>query len=90
MSEQARKFSATLVVAVNSLTDWEALQPSVEALARRHLTYGVELDHYEMVGTALQTALNRVGASADVCAAWRRVYGLLSEHMIATAYPQTT
>ncbi|MEM6323962.1 MAG: globin domain-containing protein [Pseudomonadota bacterium] len=88
MSEMARKFSATLVIAINSLNDWEALRPVIEALARRHLSYGVQLDHYALVRRALMASLERISATHAEVAVWARVYDHLAEHMIATAYPE--
>lgn len=87
MTDQSRKFAATLAVAVNSLADWEALRPIVEALARRHLTYGVKPEHYETVGHALITTLQNYGARDRDIVVWEKVYGMLSDHMKATAYP---
>lgn len=87
MTDQSRKFAATLAVAVNSLADWDGLRPIVEALARRHLTYGVKSEHYEVVGHALITTLRNFGANAEDIVVWEKVYGLLSNHMKATAYP---
>lgn len=87
MSDQAQKFAATLVVAINSLTDWDALRPVVEALARRHLSYGVEAEHYAQVGDALMATLRKFDAQPEELLVWGRVYKKLSSHMIATAYP---
>ena len=87
MTDQARKFSATLVVAVNSLSNWKALQPIIEALARRHLTYGVTMEHYDVVGKALVETLRKLGTSSADIAIWTKVYALLADHMKATAYP---
>ncbi|MEO9895758.1 MAG: globin domain-containing protein [Paracoccaceae bacterium] len=87
ISDQERKFAATLVVIVSSITNWDALKPVVEALARRHVTYGVKAEHYGIVGTILIETLHRLGASEKDITIWEKVYGFLSDHMIATAYP---
>jgi nitric oxide dioxygenase len=89
MTGQARKFAATLLVAINSLENWNALAPVVEALARRHLSYGVERDHYAMVGRALIATLQNFEATTEELEAWTLTYTALSSHMIATAYPET-
>lgn len=86
-SDQARKFAATLVVAVNALSTWDALLPIVEALARRHLAYGVEPAHYRIVEQALIETLKTCGASAAEKTTWRMAYRALADHMIAVAYP---
>ncbi len=87
MVEQERKFAATLVVVVNSMMDWTSLQPVIEALARRHVSYGVTADHYKTVETALMKTVQSLGANEDDLAVWRKTYGFLADHMIATAYP---
>lgn len=86
-TDQERKFAATLVVAVNSMSDWASLKPVVEALARRHVGYGVSAAHYDLVGAVLIETLEHLGADARELKVWRNVYGLLADHMIATAYP---
>jgi nitric oxide dioxygenase len=86
MTGQERKFAATLAIAVNSLSDWDALVPVIEALARRHLTYGVEASHYSDVAAALIATLQAYDATEQQLEAWTRVYGKLADHMIATAY----
>ncbi len=87
MSDQSRKFAATLIVAINSLSDWNALRPVIEALSRRHLNYGVAAHHYETVGKALMKTLTQFDASPAELTVWREVYQKLSNHMVATAYP---
>jgi len=88
--DQSRKFSATLVVAVNALSDWEVLHPVLEALARRQLSYGVTVGHYDVVGDALCTCLRQQGASKQERQVWAKVYRILATHMIAAAYPDAT
>lgn len=87
MTDQARKFAATLVVTINSLNDWEGFRPVIEALARRHLAYGVKREHYAKVGEALMATLKRFDARGDELVVWQHVYENLSSHMISTAYP---
>lgn len=88
MSGQSRKFSATMVMAINSLSDWEALRPIVEALARRHLSYGVELEHYEVLQRALIATLEELSATQAEIEVWRKVFKIVAGHMITTAYPK--
>lgn len=87
MSDQRRKFSATLAVAVNTLTDWETLAPVLESLARRHLNYGVTRADYDNVAEALITTLKTLDCDDADIRAWTSVYGTIADHMIATAYP---
>jgi len=88
LSDQVRKFSATLVIAINSLNDWQALQPVVEAIARRHVSYGVTKEHYGLVRHALVVTLNKLAASEEELEIWGRVYDRLARHMIETAHPE--
>ena len=82
MPEQRRK--QTLAVAVRGLGELEALVPAVQALGRRHTTYGVTRAHYATVGAALLLTLEQgLGRAftSDVRAAWVEVYGLLASTM---------
>lgn len=88
MSEQSRKFAATLVVTINSLSDWEAFRPVIEALARRHVSYGVQAEHYELVKRALAATLKSVSATPEEMSIWMKVYQILADHMVSTAYPE--
>lgn len=87
MADQERKFAATLVVVVNSILDWETLRPVVEALARRHVSYGVRADHYKTVESVLLATLEDLGATKEDRAVWRKTFRFLADRMIATAYP---
>lgn len=89
MGEQGMKLMATLGVVVNGLNDLEKIVPVAEALARKHVDYGVEPAHYDAVGASLLRALEQgLGPefTSDVKAAWVSAYGTLSGVMIAAAY----
>lgn len=89
MTEQGGKLMATLGVAVKGLTNLEGIIPVVEELARKHLGYGVEAEHYESVGAALLDALEFSLGSAyspDIGDAWASAYSILSSTMINAAY----
>jgi nitric oxide dioxygenase len=88
--EQGHKLMATLSIVVNGLNDIESVLPAAEALARRHVGYGVQPEHYAPVGEALVWTLQKVlGSSwtADLANAWEKAYGLVSASMIEAAYP---
>lgn len=87
MVEQSRKFSATLAVSIFSVSDWEIFGPVVEALARRHLRYGVSASDYQDVGKALAKTAAETGCTPDQIAGWNKLYDALAAHMIRTAYP---
>ena len=87
MTEQGRKLAATLALAADAAGDWERLGPVLDALARRHLAYGVRPEHYPPVGRALLKTLRASGASAAEAAAWSRLYDAVAARMIAAAHP---
>ncbi|MEL7466042.1 MAG: globin family protein [Pseudomonadota bacterium] len=91
MKAQGAKLMATLAVAVNGLRDLDALIPVIQDLAARHVTYGVTPKHYEPVGEALLWTLKQGlgdGYTPEVEAAWIEAYTILSETMVASAYPK--
>ena len=90
MGEQGRKLMQTLNWIVDHVDAPETLRPRAEALAVRHVHYGVDPGHYPAVGQALIDTLNTGLGDAftdEDAAAWGRVYGVLSGIMIDAAYP---
>lgn len=88
MAAQGKKLMATLAVVVGGLKDLPAILPAAEALARRHVDYGVTDAHYAPVGAALLWTLEQGLGDAftpDVKDAWAEAYGLLSAVMIRAA-----
>jgi len=84
MAEQGRKLMSMIGVAVGGLGNMEELVPVVEMLGRRHATYGVTDDHYDVVAEALLWTLEkRFGDSftADVRETWTSAYVLLADTM---------
>jgi hemoglobin-like flavoprotein len=84
IGEQGRKLMATITIAVGSLERLPDLVPVVQDLGRRHAGYGVEDEHYDVVGQALLWTLEKgLGGSftPEVKDAWTTVYGILSETM---------
>ena len=86
MRLQYRKLAATITLAIDGAREWDRFAPVLEVLARRHLSYGVEDRHYGLVGEALLQTLAEAGADAATLAAWARLYGMISDHMITAAY----
>lgn len=89
LDDQGRKLVQTLSWIVDHLDQEDELFPAADALAARHVGYGVMPDHYEAVGAALIATLHAgLGADfeAEDEAAWLRTYGVLSKRMIETAY----
>lgn len=84
MAWQGSKLIETLKIAVDYLDCPEQLAPVLKELARRHVAYGVELAHYDLVGEALLWTLQQsLGNSftADVETAWAALYSDLANTM---------
>jgi hemoglobin-like flavoprotein len=89
MTEQRRKLMGTLAVVVNGLGNLEAILPAASTLAKRHVDYGAQPEHYPVVGEVLLWTLERglgAGWTPDVAAAWSNAYATLSGYMIREAY----
>lgn len=88
MEEQGKKLMQMIGAAVGKLTDLEALVPILQSLAKRHVAYGVQEEHYGTVGAALLKTLEQGLGSAftpQVKASWSEVYGVMSTVMISAA-----
>jgi nitric oxide dioxygenase len=88
MSEQGKKLMQMLAVAVNGLTNLEAILPAVQELGRKHVDYGVTTAHYQPVGEALLWTLEQGlgdAFTAETKAAWEKTYTLLAGAMIEAA-----
>ncbi|MGD9979671.1 MAG: globin domain-containing protein [Hyphomonadaceae bacterium] len=84
-----RKLMEMLGRVVEALDAPETILPEVQALALRHVTYGVEPHHYTTASIALLRTL-RHELSADftpeIRAAWSAAYQMLSDTMREAAY----
>lgn len=90
MKDQGRKLMSVLGVAVSSLNDLNALVPTLQALAKTHVGYGVKPEDYTPVGNALLFALKQGLGSAftpELRRAWTDVYQLVANVMRESAYP---
>jgi hemoglobin-like flavoprotein len=86
LRDQKKKLMTMLRVAVTGLSDTPSIVPAVQALGRRHASYGVVPAHYATVGAALLDTLAKGLGEAytpEVRAAWVSIYGVLSGLMIA-------
>ena len=84
MAEQGRKLMAMIATAVANLGQLEAIMPTIQALGRQHVTYGVEPSHYDTVGAALLWTLAQgLGDvfTPAVAAAWTEAYIVLATVM---------
>jgi hemoglobin-like flavoprotein len=88
MKTQGGKLVAAFAHVVRSLDRLDVVMDDVRALARRHVAYGVERAHYDLMGAALLEALaERLGESFDERArsAWAAAYATLAGIMIDAA-----
>lgn len=84
MSEQKHHLMTTLAFAVSGLDKPDRILPAVRQLGIRHIGYGVQEHHYQVVGEALLWTLAQgLGAqfTAVVAEAWAAVYTLLATTM---------
>ena len=89
MSGQRKKLMMMLAAVVNGLGNLESILPAASALAKRHVNYGAQPEHYPVVGGALLWTLEKGLGEAwtsDVADAWTTAYGTLSGYMISEAY----
>ena len=89
MIAQGRKLMDMLEQLVAGLDDPEAILPEAQALALRHVAYGVEAHHYAQVGAALMRTLrHELGAdfTPETRTAWSAAYKLLADAMCEAAY----
>lgn len=81
MAEQGRKLMNTLYTVVYNLERLERVIPPVQALGNRHVSYGVQPRHFELVGAALLWSLEQnLGEmyTPDLEEAWTTAYSLLA------------
>ena len=86
---QGAMLMSMLDVVVGGLGRLAELLPTAQALARRHVGYGVRPAHYDSVGMALLWTLEQglgPAFTADLRAAWAAAYQLLADAMKQAAY----
>ena len=83
IESQKRKFNTTLVLVINSLSNFELLENTVFELGCRHARYGIELSHFQDVEEALILTLTSVeGITVEELELWKKVLAELSIIMI--------
>jgi nitric oxide dioxygenase len=89
IAEQGSKLMTMLGTVVNGLRDLDKIVPVAEALAVKHIDYGVKAEHYDTVGASLLYTL-KTGLgddfSAEVEDAWTTAYTTLAGVMVNAAY----
>ncbi len=89
MAAQGVKLMQALAMAVASLEKPDVLVPKLRDMARRHVAYGVEREHYASVGAALLWTLGQGMGEAftpEVEDAWTEAFAVLSDVMTDAAY----
>ena len=84
IDDQAVKLMQMVNVAVSKLGEPDVLLPALEQLGKRHVGYGVQLEHYDIVGSALLKTLDQGLGPAftpPVKDAWASVYGVMAQVM---------
>lgn len=81
---QSRKLMESLSFTVSRLESPATLVPDLEALGARHVGYGVQDSHYEIVGEALIGMLEETLGdqfTAEARRAWVALYGFMADTM---------
>ncbi len=90
MQVQGRKLITMILFAVNALHDLDSLTPQIKLLGENHAGYGVQPEHYPVMGRALlwslQSGLER-DYTPEVEQAWITVWDYLSAIAIDGSRP---
>ncbi len=88
IQSQGKKLMQMLGVVVNSLNCLNEIQPSIQAMGRRHAHYGVKTEDYSTVARSLLWSLeHELGDTftKEVREAWTTVYTLVANTMLEAA-----
>jgi hemoglobin-like flavoprotein len=88
MVDQGRNLTAMISVAVGALSKPERIRLAARQLGERHVAYGVERRHFELVGTSLMWTLEKCLGEAftpEVKTAWGATYLFLTDAMLIGA-----
>ena len=87
--KHAAKVVGTVDKAVGMLKKLDKLIPVLVNLGKKHVGYGVEPAHYDVVGEALLATLSDAlgdGYTTEVHEAWAAVYDIIKTTMIGRNY----
>jgi nitric oxide dioxygenase len=82
---QARRTMGAVATAVDGLCRLDELVPFLMRLGARHVRYGVEEEHFDVVGAALLWTLEQGLGDAftpDVRSAWEVAFGVIADTML--------
>ena len=91
LEEQSLKLLNMLGTVVEALDHFENLRPQLADLGRRHVAYGAQPEHYEVVRTALLWALAQAleyGFDRDTKTAWDQMLRAVTAAMLEGAAPK--
>lgn len=91
LKRQGPLLMSRLGVIMARMHESESLRPFVEDMAKRHVAYGVQIEHYPAVRQALITAFRRImGAdfNTEVEGLLGEAYDHIARAMIEHSYPQ--
>ncbi len=86
MDQQRGHLKAALILAMDNLKNPDALEPVLRDMGRRHVDYGVQPEHYAMVGESLITALREASGNdwnPELEQGWSAVLQQVATTMIA-------
>lgn len=92
VTAQRAKLADEVVFLAEIASDFDGFAARTRELGARHVRYGVRVDDYAAVESALLAGLAVVLGerfTAEVSAAWRRLYGILVETMLDGARDAT-
>jgi methyl-accepting chemotaxis protein len=82
---QKAKLLSTLVLLRNSLRDLNAILPNLHRLGARHVAYGAQPEHYEVVGETLIATMATIAGAAwrsEHESAWREAFAVVAAAML--------
>ena len=84
MKSQQKKLMDSLVLVIENIENGDVLSNALRGLGARHVKFGVRVEHFPLVGTALlQTFAKHLGPqwTPEVKQAWVEAYGAISALM---------
>ena len=92
LDRQSQMLIAAIGKIVKSIDNWDMVKPDLEAIAARHINYGLSPEHFAFFGQALmhmlQTSLKE-SWTKDLENAWKAVYQNVSEVMIGVIFSKS-
>lgn len=88
MTQLGMKIMQTLGVTVRALHDLDSISPMLQDLGRRHMSYGVTREQYELVKAALLWMIEQTlkkDFTPETRAAWIAAYDLITS-IVTSAY----